>query len=84
MKSIVPWSRVFADTEILCSINTDLAEEISAWVTVDRGLHLDDDQMQCLYSTDGTNITTTVGVEGRNGRAVVKLTVPGGGFVIYR
>jgi glycosidase len=84
MLSIVPWSRIFSSTEILCAINTDSDNNIQVWVTVDRGLHRNGDRMRCLYSTAGTIAAGTLVVQDKNGRAVVQLTVPKGGFVIYK
>jgi hypothetical protein len=83
MRSLIPWSRILSDTEILCSINTDVEDPTTAWVTVDRDLHLIGDEMGCLYSSDGVP-GGKVQVEGKNGRSVVKLTLPKGGFVIYK
>ena len=39
IRSVVPWSRIFNDQEILLAINTDYAAPRSAWVTIDDGLH---------------------------------------------
>jgi Alpha amylase, catalytic domain len=39
MPSVVPWSRIFLDTETVCAINTDPGSARAAWVTVDAGLH---------------------------------------------
>jgi glycosidase len=83
IRSIVPWSRIFDETEILLAVNTDRDEPRSAWVTIDAGLHGDGDVLRCLYSTDAAEIGRTVPVERRNGRAV-RLTMPAAGFAVYR
>ena len=81
--SIVPWSRIFANQEILLAINTDADQSRTAWVTIDNALHGDDKRfLTCLYSTDVAQIGTETNIEARNGKAVA-LTVPAGGFVIY-
>ena len=80
LRSIVAWSRIFADHEVLAAVNTDPLLPQTAWVTVDAGLQKD--ELTCRYSTDRAHETTTVPVENRNGRAV-RLTVPPAGFVIY-
>jgi glycosidase len=82
LRSLVPWSRLFADTEVLAAINTDVGAASTAWVTVDAGLHAVGDALTCRYSTDPGQEDTSVRVEARNGRAV-RLTVPPAGFVVY-
>ena len=82
IRSVVPWSRLFDESEVLCAINTDYNQPTSAWVTIDNDLHQSGEQLTCLYSTDAAQIGTTIPVEARNGKAVW-LTVPAAGFVIY-
>jgi glycosidase len=82
MRSIVAWSRLFLDAEILLAVNTDAAHSGSAWITIDNNLHHAGESLTCLYSTDKTAIGGLVHVESRNGKAV-RLTLPPGGFLIY-
>ena len=82
IRSIVPWSRINDEFEILCAVNTDPDAARTAWVTIDDGLHATGDRLGCLYSTDAGDIGQTVLVEARNGKAV-RLTVPPAGFVVY-
>jgi glycosidase len=82
LRSIVPWSRLHADREVLVAINTDVDAAQTAWVTVDDGLHASGDLLTCRYSTDPDQEGTAVEVEPRNGKSV-RLTVPPAGFVIY-
>jgi glycosidase len=82
MRSVVAWSRLFNDHEILLAINTDPDAARSAWVTVDGTLHAAGDQLTCVYATDPALVGQPLGVEARNGRAV-RLTVPAAGFVVY-
>lgn len=81
IRSVVPWSRIFNDKEILLAINTDYDQPRTAWVTIDNGLHQTGDQLRCIYSTDAAQIGRSVMVEARNGKAVL-ITVPAAGFVI--
>jgi hypothetical protein len=83
IRSLVPWSRLFDDQEILLAINTDAGAPRSAWVTLDDGLHTVGDKLRCLYSTDPAQIGREAVVEARNGKAVW-LTAPAAGFVIYQ
>ncbi len=81
--SVVPWSRIFDNHEIVLAINTDVDQSRSAWVTIDNYLHGDKSTfLKCIYSTDTAQIDTTITIEQKNGKAV-RLTVPPGGFVIY-
>jgi glycosidase len=82
LRSIVPWSRVFADHEVVAAINTDPLLPRTAWVTVDAGLHADGATLTCRYSTDPAQEGLTTMVERRNGRAF-RMTVPAAGFVVY-
>ena len=80
MRSVVAWSRIFDEVELLCAVNTDPKAERTAWVTVDHDLHVDGDEMQHLYPAGGPGLA----VEERGDRMVVKVTVPPGGFVVYK
>ena len=83
LRSIVAWSRILADQEILAAINTDPDNPRTAWVTIDQSLHNEGDTLACLYSTDPTAIGTTTAAGRRNGKAV-QLTLPPAGFVLYQ
>ena len=82
IRSVVAWSRIFNDREVLLAVNTDLDAPRTAWITIDAGLHDAGSRLTCMYSTDGTQIGTRPLVEARNGKAL-ELTVPAAGFVIY-
>lgn len=81
LRGVVAWSRIFADSEYLCAINTDASRSLAVWATVDKGLH-PDGQMTCLISTDSSQRDEKVDIERKNGSAV-KITVPKAGFVVY-
>jgi glycosidase len=83
MRSMVAWSRLFVEEEILLAVNTDPDGSTTAWVTIDNGLHRTGDKLRCVYSTDNTEIGRTVAAENRNGKAA-RISVPAGGFVIYK
>ncbi|KAK5264771.1 hypothetical protein LTR96_009938 [Exophiala xenobiotica] len=97
MHSVVAWSRLFASEEVLCVINTDPGDELSAWVTVDSDVHPQGSTMDLLCETGmgtgggggsgsgGQQATPTpLRVQLVNGRAVVEVTVASGGVVIYK
>jgi glycosidase len=82
IRSVVPWSRILNDHELLLAINTDYHEPRTAWVTVDRDLHPAGAELRCLYSSDPAQIGSIVAVEPRNGKSV-RVTVPAAGFAVY-
>jgi len=82
IRSIIPWSRILSDTEILLAINTDTEQAKIAWVTIDASLHKLNDFLICIYSTDAGQIGKQVNCEAKNGLSV-KLTVPAAGLVIF-
>jgi glycosidase len=82
IRSVVPWSRILDDSEIVLAINTDPHSIRTAWVTIDDGLHRVGDTLTCLYSTDPAEIGGSTRVEARNGKSVL-LTLPPAGFVAY-
>lgn len=91
MQSIVPWSRIMVDEEILLALNTNQDQSSHAWVIVDSALHKAGDKFRCTYSSiDKSKIGETITVEERDCKATdgtkckaVKMTVPACGFVIY-
>ena len=82
LRSIVPWSRIFDDREVLLAINTDPHQTRTAWVTIDDTLHRVGERLTCLYSTDAAQVGKDVAIEARNGKAVL-ITVAPAGFVAY-
>ncbi|KAF2183697.1 glycoside hydrolase family 13 protein [Zopfia rhizophila CBS 207.26] len=86
MQSIVAWSRIFADEEILCAINTDANYITTVHVTIDAELHADREVLKLIYAspTNGHGrVSEELAVQNVNRRAV-KLSVPPGGFVMYK
>ncbi|KYC42299.1 alpha-amylase [Scytonema hofmannii PCC 7110] len=82
IRSVVPWSRILSNKEMLLAINTDFEQPSTAWVTIDNELHNSGDRLTCVYSTDKEQVNQQVLVEAKNGKSV-KITVPAAGFVIY-
>lgn len=82
IRSVVPWSRIFNNREILLAINTDADKAKSAWVTIDNNIHEKGKTLSCIYATDEALIDNEITVEARNGKSVY-LTVPPAGFVMY-
>lgn len=83
IRSIIPWSRIFSNKEILVLINNDYENSKTAWVTIDHNLHRAGDRMRCIYSSqDKSRIGQEVTVEERNGKSV-KITALACEFAIY-
>ncbi|UWX56935.1 alpha-amylase family glycosyl hydrolase [Chlorobaculum sp. MV4-Y] len=83
MRWVVAWSRIFAETECLCAINTSLEKELTVWVVVDHQLNPPGKTMRCAFSSSPEQEGEEAEVAPICGSAV-KITVPPGGFVIYR
>jgi glycosidase len=81
MLSVVGWSRIFDDREMLLAINTDSYNARGAWVTIDNNLHDEGTPLKCIYSTEKHQIGQELKIENRNGKSVF-LSVPPAGFVI--
>jgi hypothetical protein len=82
MLSVVAWSRIFDDREMLLAINTDSNNARGAWVTIDNNLHDEGCPLKCIYSTEKKQIGQELKIANINGKAVF-LTVPPAGFVIF-
>lgn len=84
IRSVVPWSRIFDNKEMLLAINTDAVNPRSAWVLVDRRLHAPGSSFNCLYSSDKDQIGQQLEVQSKaNDLSAVWLTIPPAGFVIF-
>jgi hypothetical protein len=59
-------------------MNTDLAVQRRAWVTIDARLHAVGDKFQCAYLTDQNQQGSSVAAEGRNGLAISIDVLPTG------
>jgi glycosidase len=87
MRSIVPWTRLFDDQEMLLAINTDPDHAGKAWVMIKRGIQAYSHHLQCVYSTDEDQIGQVLNfaelVLDSGPQQVVELEVPAAGFVIF-
>jgi glycosidase len=83
IRSVVPWSRLFDDVEVLCAINTDPRQARVAWSVVDRDLNPAGRRLRCTYSTDPAQLGTELEVTDRGPMRAVQLSLPPAGFVIY-
>jgi glycosidase len=83
LRWVVAWSRIFADQEYLCAINTDPNQPLTVWATIDKNLNPPGrSQKVCLMSTDSGQRNARAQVHAKNGSAI-QITVPPAGFVVY-
>ena len=83
--SVIAWSRVLAEAEVVCAINNDPDAERTAWVLIDEELNERVAAYEYGYSSDPARIGTTTPVtsSGTPHRGpAIQLTVPPAGFVI--
>jgi glycosidase len=79
--TVVAWSRILADRELVCAVNTDTAAERTVWVTVDAELNDTTKAYVYRHSSDPRTVDTTTPVEARNGRAI-SVRLPPAGFAV--
>jgi glycosidase len=86
MRSLVCWSRIFMDQEMLVVLNTDECEAGSAWSTVAPLLRVDGDEFHLIFwyaPKPAAAPAATLTVEHRAGLPTVRLQMPAAGFAIY-
>ena len=81
LRWIVAWSRIFADREYLCAVNTDATHSLTVWITIDHCTHPPGSQMTYLLAAPPDNPGMVIDVEEKNGSAV-RVTIPAAGVII--
>jgi hypothetical protein len=87
MRSLVCWSRLFVDQEVLVALNTDEANSVTAYSTVAPKFREAGDEFHLIFWHAPKSVAappSTLTVERRNGPLAVRITLPPAGFVIYR
>lgn len=83
LRSVVPWSRIFNNREMLLAINTDTENDLTVSVIVDNSLHSAGSTFRYIYSTDHIQEGQEIDVQDSSGiMKTVSITVPKAGFVI--
>lgn len=86
MLSVVAWSRILDEAEMVLAINTDPANPSKTWVLVDAGLHPAGTTLKCVYSTNsadkGTLVLTVQWKGVASDIAAIELEVPPSGFLV--
>jgi glycosidase len=87
MRSLVAWSRLFVDQEVLVALNTDEAQPVTAYATVAPTFRVEGDQLNLIFwhaPKDLTPPPPSLTVERKNGPLAVRMTLPPAGFAIYQ
>jgi hypothetical protein len=87
MRSLVSWSRLFMDQEVLVAVNTDETQSVSAWSTVAPTFRMAGDQFQLIFWNAPRNPPpppSLLTVEHQGGRLAVQMTLPPAGFAMYQ
>ena len=87
MHSIVAWSRLFVDQEVLVGFSTDQEQPLTAYSTVAPRFRAQGDLLKLIFwhtPAASSPPPPELVVERRGERLAVRLTVPPAGFVIYQ
>lgn len=87
MRSLVSWSRLFIDHEILIAVNTDEMQPVTAYSTVAPTFRVEGDQFHLIFwyaPKSAPPPPSSLTVERKNGPLAVRMTLPAAGFVIYQ
>jgi len=87
MRSLVCWSRLFMDQEVLIAVNTDETQPMTAYSTVTPTSRIEGDQFHLIFwhaPKSAPPPPSSLTVERRNGLLAVHMTLPPAGFAIYR
>jgi glycosidase len=87
MRSVVCWSRLFIDEEVLVAINTDEAEPHTVYSAVAPTFRGEGDRFHLVFWHAPRPAAEPPGelvVERKAGRLAVRLTLPPAGFAVYQ
>ncbi len=88
MRTLVSWSRLFVDREVLVAVNTDDARPVTAYSTVAPTFRVEGDPFQLMFWYAPKPVPpppSSLTVERcKGGPLAVRLTLPPAGFAIYR
>ena len=87
MRSLVSWSRLFIDQEVLVAFNTDEDQPVTAYSTVAPTFRVEGDQFHQIFwyaPKPAPPPPPSLTVERKGGLLAVRMTLPPAGFVIYQ
>jgi glycosidase len=87
VRSLVAWSRLFADQEVLVALNTDEAQPVTAYSTVAPTFRVEGDQFHRIFwyapKAGSPPPPESLTVERKGESLAVRITLPPAGFGIY-
>jgi glycosidase len=88
MRSLVSWSRLFIDEEVLVAFNSDESQSVTCYSTVAPIFRVEGDQLHrifwCAPKPSSEPPPSILTVERRGDVLVVRMTLPPAGFVMYQ
>jgi glycosidase len=87
MQSLVSWSRLFLDHEVLVAFNTDEDRPVTAYSTVAPTFRVEGDRFQQIFwytPKPASPPAPSLTAERKGGLLAVRMTLPPAGFVIYQ
>ena len=88
MRSLVCWSRLLVDQEVLVALNTDERQPVTAYSTVAPTFRVEGDRFHLIFwyaPGAGAAPPPSLTVERRDGGPLaVRMTLPPAGFAIYQ
>jgi glycosidase len=87
MLSLVTWSRLFVDPEVLIALNTDEMRTVTAYSTVAPTFRVEGDRFHLIFWYSPKHCSpppASLTVERRAGALALPMTLPPAGFAIYQ
>jgi hypothetical protein len=87
MRSLVCWSRLLVDQEVLVAVNTDEGQPVTAYSTVAPTFRMEGDRFNRIFwyaPRPGAEPPPALTVERTGGLLAVRMTLPPAGFAIYQ
>jgi hypothetical protein len=83
LRSVVAWSRILSDEEMLLAFNTSSSAE-RVYAIVDAEINATIPEYRCLYSTDPNQLDGQARLTSTDwGARIAEISVPPGGFTIW-
>ena len=88
MRSLVSWSRLFIDEEVLVALNTDESRPVTVYSTVAPIFRVEGDQLGLIFwyapNPSSEAPPSSLTVERKNDLMAVRMTLPPAGFMMYQ